>query len=55
MICLGGCQKGPYHTSNMHMVKKVIVVTNFKYEVILDLQGCLEAIRVLRSNVLMSM
>jgi len=35
---------GPKHISNMHMDMLVIEVTDFKSEVISDLQGCLEAI-----------
>ena len=41
---LRGCQKGPYHISNMLMNKQVIGVIDFKSEVKCDLQGCLEAV-----------
>ena len=44
VVASGAAIKGTYHINNMHMDKQVIGVTDFKSEVILDLQGCLEAV-----------
>ena len=44
VVASEAAKRAQYHVSNMHMVKKLIGVTDLKSEFQLYLQGCLEAV-----------